>query len=152
VCVGGGKHRAEKVHVGVGQLSSPCGEIQALHCLGETRSKLKLKVSPKESFISNPQACSVSGRGWQLLIYQPLMGPLLRTHLLQRPHSTKGSPGSNTRPEPPLKLSIGKSNTHCHATQHTNSKKGQSWPNPLLKKKSPPHPEFRGKSPEHSLN
>jgi hypothetical protein len=64
--VGGGvgaEHRAEKAPVGVG-LSSPRGESQALHCLGENRNMLKLKVSPKEKLISNPQACPVSGRGW----------------------------------------------------------------------------------------
>jgi hypothetical protein len=121
--------------VGVGWFSNSCGESQALHYLGETRSKLKLKVSPKEKLISNPQACPVSGRSWRLLIYQPLMGPLLRICLTQRPHSTKGSPGSNTQssntPFPHQTCPTGKSITHCHATQHTNIKKGQSWPNPL---------------------
>jgi hypothetical protein len=61
--VGGTEYGAEKAHVGVGQLSSHCGETQALHCLGETESKLKLRVSPREKLISNPQSRSVSGRG-----------------------------------------------------------------------------------------
>jgi hypothetical protein len=52
---GGAECRAEKALVGMGQLSSPCGERQALHYLGENRSKLKLKVSPKEKLISNTQ-------------------------------------------------------------------------------------------------
>jgi hypothetical protein len=93
LCLGGGtEHRAEEALVWVEQA---CG--QALHCLGETGSELKLTISPREKLISNSQACPVSGRGWQLLIYQPLTGPLLRTHLFQRSHSTKGSPGSNTQ-------------------------------------------------------
>jgi hypothetical protein len=39
LCLGGGgaECRAEKAHVGVKQLSSLCGESQALHFLGETR-------------------------------------------------------------------------------------------------------------------
>jgi hypothetical protein len=67
LCLGGGtEHRAEEALVWVEQA---CG--QALHCLGETGSELKLTISPREKLISNSQACPVSGRGWQLLIYQP---------------------------------------------------------------------------------
>jgi hypothetical protein len=41
--------RAEIIHTGVEQLSSHCGKNQALHCLGETGSKLKMRVSPEKS-------------------------------------------------------------------------------------------------------
>jgi hypothetical protein len=86
--------------VEVGQLSRCCGESQALHCLGETGSKLKLTVSPREKLISNSQACPVSRRDWWLLlIYQPFTGPLLRNFLLQRPHSTKEAESQTSKAE-----------------------------------------------------
>jgi hypothetical protein len=50
---GGAECRAKKVHVRVEQLSSPCGDIEALHCLEETEHKLKLIVSPREKLTSN---------------------------------------------------------------------------------------------------
>jgi hypothetical protein len=56
-------------------------ESQALNCLVETGSKLKT-ISLREKLISNSWDCPVSGRSWQLLIYQPLMGPFLRTCML----------------------------------------------------------------------
>jgi hypothetical protein len=34
------------------------------YCFGETRNKLKLKVSPREKLIYNSQTCLVNGRGW----------------------------------------------------------------------------------------
>jgi hypothetical protein len=54
LCLGeGAEHKAENTSMVVEQLRSPCGESQALHCLGETWSKLKLTPSPKEKLISN---------------------------------------------------------------------------------------------------
>jgi hypothetical protein len=50
---GGAELRAEKAQVGLEQLISPCGESQALHCLGETKSKLKLKSHQEKNLISN---------------------------------------------------------------------------------------------------
>jgi hypothetical protein len=127
---GGTQHRDEKTHVGVGRLSSPCEESKAVRCLGETRSKLTLKVSPRQKLISNSQACPVSG-DCQLLIYQPLTGQLLRTCLLQRPHPMEEAWAQTPRAKPPQSCPIGKSNIRCHANQHTNLKKGQSWSKPL---------------------
>jgi hypothetical protein len=65
LCQGKGEeveeNQAEKSLMGVGLLSSSCGEIQALHCPGETRT---LRVSPKAKLISNSQVCPMRGRGW----------------------------------------------------------------------------------------
>jgi hypothetical protein len=55
------KHIAEIAHMGVERLSRPCGESQALNCLAETGSKLKLTVWTREKLICNTQACPVSG-------------------------------------------------------------------------------------------
>jgi hypothetical protein len=99
-----------------------CGENQALHCFEETRSKLKLTVSPEEKLISNSQACPVSGRCWWLLIYQSLMEPLLRMHLCQSPHPNKVARAQIPRAKSPQCSSIGKANIHCHATQYAHLK------------------------------
>jgi hypothetical protein len=53
---GGAEYRAEIAHTGVEQLSSPCGESQALHCLGETGNKLKMTDSLREKLNNNSQA------------------------------------------------------------------------------------------------
>jgi hypothetical protein len=50
--------------MGLGLLGSHCGESQALLCLGETWSKLKQTILPREKLISNSQACPMSRRGW----------------------------------------------------------------------------------------
>jgi hypothetical protein len=55
LCLGWGRG-AEKALVEVELLSSPCGEGQAMNCLGETGSKLKLTVSLRERLISHSQA------------------------------------------------------------------------------------------------
>jgi hypothetical protein len=81
------EHKAGKALVGVEQLTSTCGESQALHCPVEAENKQKT-VSLRPKLISNSRDCPVTGRGWWLLTYQPLMGPLLRICLLQMPHST----------------------------------------------------------------
>jgi hypothetical protein len=58
----GGKNSELKKSVWVEWLSSFYRESQALYCFAETKSKLKLTISPKEKLISNLQACPVSGR------------------------------------------------------------------------------------------
>jgi hypothetical protein len=97
------------------------------------RSKLKLRVSPREKLISNSQSCPVSGRGWWLIIYQPLWDQFWkpacsRGHTPLRKHKFK-------HPElSPQRCLIGRSSTHCHATQYTNLE-GQCW-KALIKNKS----------------
>jgi hypothetical protein len=121
LCLGGkGTTQSCKSQYKGGATQQSSGESQALHCLGETGSKLILTASPREKLISNSQSCPVSGMGWQLLIHQPLMGPLLRTCLLQSPCSTKKAQAQAHRTEYHQSCPIGKSKTHCHTIQHTN--------------------------------
>jgi hypothetical protein len=57
VCLGRrGRMRNRNRLYRVKQLSSHCRESQVHHCLGETSSKLKLRVSLKEKVNSNLQA------------------------------------------------------------------------------------------------
>jgi hypothetical protein len=104
---------------------------KARRCLGETESKLKLTVSPREKLVSNSQACPMNGRSWGLLIYKPLTGLLLWICLLQRLHPLQpGLKHPELSPNPPS-CPIGRSSTHCHSMQHTKLGKGKSWPKPL---------------------
>jgi hypothetical protein len=120
---GGAECRAEKVPVGVEQ---PLWGKPGTALPWRNQSKLKLRVSPREKLNSNSQVYPVTGRGWQLPIYQhftPLTGPLLRTCLLQRPQPTKEALVQTLRIEPPQKLS---NREEQHLLQHTNLKMGQS--------------------------
>jgi hypothetical protein len=48
---GGADGGAEIARAGIEPLSSCCGESQALHCLGETGSKLKLSLTKRKAHL-----------------------------------------------------------------------------------------------------
>jgi hypothetical protein len=102
----GDQHNTElKKHVwGLGNSTALWGKQCIALPWRETRSNLKLTVSPREKFIPNSEACPVSGRGWQVIIHQLLTGPPLRSHMFQRVDSTKEAQDKSCRARSPPKL------------------------------------------------
>jgi hypothetical protein len=100
-----------------GDWAAAVGKSRHCPALEKLGARLKLTVSPRKKLISNFWACPLSGSGWQLLIYQPLTGPLLRTCLLHRPQSTKEPLAKTLRAEPTTqRYPIRNRNTHFHST------------------------------------